>query len=536
MKTLILPKNQEILCTQSVVIIGTNGSGKTRLGAWIDCDSPQREKVHRISAQKSLSFPESTSLQSLEHTEMDLIGGHHNYGSHKGYTKPSFRWKSNPATHPLNDYNKLLQYLFSETATVDSGYRAASKKSPSKIEPPVTNMDKVKDLWESILPHRTLEIGDLAVKTVIPGTNTKNYKASEMSDGERVIFYLIGQCLAAPTNGIIVIDEPELHLHKSIQSPLWQGVETLRPDCLFVYLTHDIDFASEQREATKVWIQSYDGTDWDWQIVKPDSQLPDQLLLQILGNRKAVLFVEGEKHSQDVCLYRELFPHFLVMPRGGCQQVITTVKAFRSHPHCHHLKVFGLIDRDRRGESEIGELEKQGIYVLGVAEVENLFCTEEILRIISTVMGNSPEEDFKKVSDQLFSWLEAELTEQLSLQVCSEISSRLHPFGKHPRGVEAIEKSLQEWVSKMDVSALYAGKEQAFKAVLKNRDYKKLLALYNRKNLSSRISKYMGLADKSLPERVLCFARGVHKESIKKALEPYWGNFQPDLAMAEKDG
>ena len=531
MKTLILPKKQEILCAQSVVIIGANGSGKTRLGAWIDCDSPQEEKVHRISAQKSLSFPASISLQSFEHAKMNLLMGHPEYINKSGQ-----KWNIKPATHPLNDYSKLLQYLFSETASVDAEYRAASKKSASRIEPPVTNMDKLKDLWESILPHRTLEIEGLAVKTVIPGPNTKNYKASEMSDGERVIFYLIGQCLAAPANGIIVIDEPELHLHKSIQNPLWQGVETLRPDCLFVYLTHDIDFASAQQEATKVWIQSYDGTDWDWEIVKPDSQLPDELLLQILGNRKAVLFVEGEKRSQDVCLYRELFPHFLVMPRGGCQQVITTVKAFRSHPHCHHLKVFGLIDRDRRGESEIGELEKQGIYVLGVAEVENLFCTEEILQIISKVMGNSPEEDFKKVSDQLFSWLEAELTEQISLQVCSEISSRLHPFGKHPRGVEEIEKSLQDWVSRMDVSALYACKEQAFKEVLKNRDYKKLLALYNRKNLSSRISKYLGLADKSLPERVLCFARGAHKESIKKALEPYWGNFQPDLAMAKKDG
>ena len=214
MKTLILPKNQEILCAQRVVIIGANGSGKTRLGAWIDCDSPQEEKVHRISAQKSLSFPESTSLQSLEHTKMDLFKGHHKYTN-----KSLQKWQQKPATHFLNDYNKLLQYLFSETATVDSGYRAASKKSPSKIEPPVTKMDKVKDLWESILPHRTLKIEDLAVKTVIPGTNTKNYKASEMSDGERVIFYLIGQCLAAPANGIIVIDEPELHLHKSNTKP-----------------------------------------------------------------------------------------------------------------------------------------------------------------------------------------------------------------------------------------------------------------------------------------------------------------------------
>ena len=42
--------------TNSVVVIGANGSGKSRLGAWIE----QRnfEKVHRIAAQRNLSFSE----------------------------------------------------------------------------------------------------------------------------------------------------------------------------------------------------------------------------------------------------------------------------------------------------------------------------------------------------------------------------------------------------------------------------------------------------------------------------------------------
>ena len=73
-----------------------------------------------------------------------------------------------------------------------------------------------------------------------------------MSDGERVIFYLIGQCLAASQQGIIVIDEPELHLHKSIQAPLWSAIERLRPDCLFVYFTHDVDFAVAQESSKRI--------------------------------------------------------------------------------------------------------------------------------------------------------------------------------------------------------------------------------------------------------------------------------------------
>ena len=89
-------------------------------------------------------------------------------------------------------------------------------------------MDLVKKLWEKTLPHRELIIGGLRIQTCVRGHADKIYNSSEMSDGERVIFYLIGQCLAVPENGIIVIDEPELHLHKSVQIPLWNDIEKLR--------------------------------------------------------------------------------------------------------------------------------------------------------------------------------------------------------------------------------------------------------------------------------------------------------------------
>ena len=73
---------------------------------------------------------------------------------------------------------------------------------------------------------------------------------------------------AAPKDGIIVIDEPELHLHRSVQALLWAEVERLRRDCLLVYLTHDVDFAVAQGGAQRVWLKSFDGTSWDWELIK----------------------------------------------------------------------------------------------------------------------------------------------------------------------------------------------------------------------------------------------------------------------------
>ena len=59
---------------QNVVVLGANGSGKSRLGAWIEDQAPRR--VHRISAQKSLSMPESVQPTAIEEAEKELLIGY----------------------------------------------------------------------------------------------------------------------------------------------------------------------------------------------------------------------------------------------------------------------------------------------------------------------------------------------------------------------------------------------------------------------------------------------------------------------------
>ena len=38
-----------------------------------------------------------------------------------------------------------------------------------------------------------------------------------MSDGEKLVFYLIGAVLCAPDNALLIIEEPEVLLHDSIK-------------------------------------------------------------------------------------------------------------------------------------------------------------------------------------------------------------------------------------------------------------------------------------------------------------------------------
>ncbi|MCR4611175.1 MAG: hypothetical protein K5644_04680 [Lachnospiraceae bacterium] len=46
----------------NAVIIGANGSGKSKLGAWIECQN--FDGVHRVGAQRNLNFNENIPLKN----------------------------------------------------------------------------------------------------------------------------------------------------------------------------------------------------------------------------------------------------------------------------------------------------------------------------------------------------------------------------------------------------------------------------------------------------------------------------------------
>ena len=94
-------------------------------------------------------------------------------------------------------------------------------------------------VWNFVFPYRTLKLEKDRVRAV---NEANEFSGTEMSDGEKVGLYLISQILLADKDCILIIDEPELHLHKSLMVRLWNKLEECRSDCTFIYITHDLDF------------------------------------------------------------------------------------------------------------------------------------------------------------------------------------------------------------------------------------------------------------------------------------------------------
>ncbi|WP_206361622.1 hypothetical protein, partial [Vibrio sp. F13] len=81
--------------------------------------------------------------------------------------KHSNRWQRKPANTMLNDFQKLMVYLFSDHTEESAKYLAESRLSNERVAPPTTKLDRVKEVWEKILPHRELVLGGLRIQTKV---------------------------------------------------------------------------------------------------------------------------------------------------------------------------------------------------------------------------------------------------------------------------------------------------------------------------------------------------------------------------------
>ncbi len=309
-----------------------------------------------------------------------------------------------------------------------------------------------------------------------------------MSDGERVVFYLISECLAAETNAVVIIDEPESHVHKAIQFKLWDAIEAERPDCQFVYLTHDLEFAASRKNAKRIWLKSFDGKVWSWDEVPHNTGLPDEVFLELLGSRRPILFVEGTQGSLDTFIYTSAFPDYTIVPRDGAAHVISSTAAFQDLRDFHHLQSKGIIDRDYRTEQEIENLAKKGVFTLGYLEVENILLTQPVLLVLEADLGFSTS----KVADvkaHILRKLEQEKTRVISRITAYSVEKRLQKsFNNKAVGPEAISDSLRSVTTSISVKDVYQEAFLKVDRVLKGVQYEEALKIYDNKGLLKEVS------------------------------------------------
>jgi hypothetical protein len=226
------------------------------------------------------------------------------------------------------------------------------------------------------------------------------YSVAQLSDGERNAFLIAADVLTSKPGTLLLIDEPERHLHRSIISPLLKLLFDKRKDCAFIISTHELMLPLDTPGSSTLLVRScqYSGQiveSWTLDLLQPEVPLDEDLKRDLLGSRRKMIFVEGAGHSLDAPLYSLLFPQVSIVPKESCRDVEHAVRGLRAADDVHWIAAWGIVDNDQRTPDDVLRLKQVGVWALSHYSVESLYYHPSIITEIAArqteVLGASAD-------------------------------------------------------------------------------------------------------------------------------------------------
>jgi ABC-type cobalamin/Fe3+-siderophores transport system ATPase subunit len=374
-----------------ILFLGANGTGKSSLMHRFY--SAHRTNARRVTAHRQTWFESNAitlSPQQRQQTE-------NNIQAHD--SQPQARWKedyaaarSSIAIYDLVDAENVRARDITSAVDNDNfdlAKELRKKDAPIKI---INELLRLSNIPVAIAIHENAQV-------IASKNGSAPYSIAELSDGERNAILIAANVLTAKQGTLLLIDEPERHLHRSIISPLLTLLFAKRRDCAFVVSTHDVMLPFDNPAARTLLIRgcSYNGsavTTWDADLVSSGSGIDDDLRRDILGARRKILFVEGIEKSLDKPLYSLVFPDVSVIAKGSCRDVERAVLSIRDADGLHWLDAFGLVDNDGHPQVEIDHLKGGGVYATTVFSVEGVYYHPEVQRRVAERHASTTGDDF----------------------------------------------------------------------------------------------------------------------------------------------
>lgn len=285
-----------------------------------------------------------------------------------------------------------------------------------------------------------------------------NFRYKNLSGGEKAAFDLLLDFILKSkyfNDTIFCIDEPELHMHTSIQANLLnEFFQSIPNNCQLWIATHSIGMMKKAKDLYEnnhdgVVFLDFDDNNFDEKVIIIPST-PNRLFWKktfkiAIGDiadliaPKKIIFCEGGRSELgarrntefDAKCYRIIFgqeyPDVEFVSIGGTNDIekYSVLLASILKELLEGIVILSLIDRDDRSKSEIEELKLSGTKVLSLRDIENYLWDDEILIKLCIENGkeekideilkvkelaitksvkekNNPKDDYKSIGGQLY--------------------------------------------------------------------------------------------------------------------------------------
>lgn len=489
---------------KTVVFVGPNGCGKTTLLRNL-INATGEDQIGYYPADRLLVINDSYN------PERDFATFSKSYQNADKYASDIDN--QSQAHYIVQQINQTITLFEKKRATEMDLYA----KGKLRLEDSLT--EKILGIWNELIKDRILfSEGALKVQT-LGGTE---YPIKYLSSGEKSIFYFLACIFLKEKKSYYFVDEPENNLNPSIVSKLWDIIEKHREGSIFVYLTHDSNFVASRINSKLFWIEKYDGTEWVYKPLPENDNLPQHLMVALVGNREPVLFCESQdEYKYDDIVFKMMFPEFKVIPAAGCDAVIAKVKAYSiaGLPQ----KAFGIIDCDYKDQSYLEGQETDGIFHLPFFEIENFLFSEEIITGVIATFSRDKENAFANLKSALKNdfiskkeqWIIRKIAFRLRETFFTGIIKRLKDFPE-------LKVEYTSFSSSVDLDALHASYEAEIQQVIDADDYNTLLRYYDNKGIFTMFLPQLKLENKMPYKEAVFTYLSEHKDVLTGLRSKYF--------------
>lgn len=274
-------------------------------------------------------------------------------------------------------------------------------------------LDPFKEAFFKLLGPKRLIRADVQGNTLRFEYKGQEYDINALSSGEREVLNITFDfLLRKPSNCVIFMDEPELHLHPELSSKLISTLKGAGENNQFILCSHSPDIISSSLDDTVIFLTPR-GENPANQAVKlrPDDQSSEALnrlghSIGVVSLGRKIVLIEGTKASLDkqtyVHILKNRYPELVLLPSGGkgnlsaFDHVVDQVLS----KSMWGIDFYMLADRDTMGDN--GTLPREAatrFRMLGKYHLENYFLDENVLAQVFQIM--EPEESWLRQPEEI---------------------------------------------------------------------------------------------------------------------------------------
>jgi energy-coupling factor transporter ATP-binding protein EcfA2 len=314
-------------------------------------------------------------------------------------------------------YRDMFEYLIQERyhylRRLGAHYDRVAKGLPADAQPPTDPLRPYDELLQRLFPGYEFAplTEDVPSNLFITLPSGQPIPFADLSSGEKEVFFILSFFLRHNVkDAVVLVDEPELHLHPELARLLVATMQSLMHGNQIWLATHNPEVIDETGRDRTIYVSRDSATLKSNVLVAADE--PDVIgqlknlfgYSGYIGVAKSMVFLEGTMSSPDRKLFSAMFPEqaarLKFVPSGGSETLTRINAAVLAilESNLGWVSFYMVRDRDFLTDEMVREYRAHTsgrIYVLDRAMIENYLLDDQVIsRVLADIFGRqiSPHE------------------------------------------------------------------------------------------------------------------------------------------------